>query len=71
MGLGLELCVCFTVNLVYTEGDRSLEQVVQRCCGASFSGHIQNLPGDGPVQPVLCESALAEGLGYMTSTASF
>ena len=34
-------------------------QVAQRGCGFSFSGDIQNTPGQGPVQPALGDPALA------------
>ena len=33
-------------------------RLVQRRCGISFSGDIQNPPGQGPVQPALDEPAL-------------
>jgi len=40
----------------------ALRQVAQRGCGVSFSGDVQNLPGQGPVQLALGEPALAGGL---------
>ena len=46
-------------ELLYFEGDRALEPVVQRSCGFPFCGGIQNLPGQGPVQPALCDLGLA------------
>ena len=49
-------------ELLHSEGDGALEQVAQRCCGFSFSGDIQDLPGQGPVQPAVGDPALAGGL---------
>ena len=49
-------------EFLHSEGDGALEQVAQRGCGVSFSGDIQDPPGQGPVQPALADSALAGGL---------
>jgi len=46
-------------ELLCFEGDGALEQAAQGGCGVSFSGHIKNLPGQGPVQPALGDPALA------------
>jgi len=53
------------------EGDGALEQVAQRCCGVSFSGDIQNPPGQGPVQPVLGYPASAWDSDQMVSRGPF
>ena len=45
-----------------SEGDGALEQVAQRSCGFSFSGDIQYLPGQGPVQPAVGDPVSAGGL---------
>ena len=42
--------------------DGALEQAAQGGCGVSSSGDIQDLPGQGPVQPALVDPASAGGL---------
>ena len=49
-------------RLLPSEVDRALEQAAQGGCGVSFSGDIQDPPGQGPVQPTVGDSASAEGL---------
>ena len=46
-------------ELLPSEGDGALEQFVQGGCGVSFSGDIQDLPGQGLVQPAVGDPALA------------
>jgi len=50
-------------ELLPSEGDRALEQAAQGGCGVSFSGVTQDAPGQGPVQPALCDPASAGGVG--------
>jgi len=47
---------------LHSEGDGALEQAAQGGCGVSFSGDIEDLPGQGPVQPTVDDPALAGGL---------
>ena len=49
-------------ELLPSEDDRALEQAAQGGCGVSFSGDIQDPPGQGPVQPTVGEPASIEGL---------
>ena len=44
-------------ELLHSEGDGALGG-----CGVSFSGDIQDLPGQGPVQPAVGDPASAGGL---------
>ena len=46
-------------ELLPSEGDGALEQAAQGDCGVSFSGDIQDLPGQGPVQPTVDDPASA------------
>ena len=49
-------------ELLPSEGDGALEQAAQGGCGVSFSGDIQDPPGQGPVQPAVSDPASAGGL---------
>jgi len=53
----------FVLGFVYSRGDGTQEQVAQRGCGASTSGHTQNLTGHGPEQPAVVEPALSREAG--------
>jgi len=50
----------------HSEGDGALEQAAQRGCGVSFSGDIQDPPGQGPVQPIVGDPASVGGLDWVT-----
>ena len=49
-------------ELLPSEGDGALEQDAQGGCGVSFSGDIQDPPGQGPVQPAVGDPTSARGL---------
>jgi len=57
--------------LLPSEGEGALEQAAQGGCGVSFSGDIQDPPGQGPVQPAVGDPASAGGLDYMTHRGPF
>ena len=49
-------------ELLPSEGDGALEQAAQGGCGFSFSGDIQDPPGQGPVVPAVGDPGFARGL---------
>jgi len=49
-------------ELLHSESDRALEQAAQGGCGVSFSGDIQDPPGQCPVHPAVGYPAFAGGL---------
>ena len=49
-------------ELLPSEGDGALAQAAQGGCGVSLSGDIQDLPGQGPLQPTVGYPTLAGGL---------
>jgi len=49
-------------ELLPSEGDGALAQAALGGCGFSFSGDIQDPPGQGPVQPAVGDPASAGGL---------
>ena len=60
-----------TEELLPSEGDGVLEQPAQGGCGFSFSGDIQDPPGQGPAEPALGDPALAGGVDWMTHRGPF
>jgi len=58
-------------ELFHSEGDGALEQAAQGGGGVSFSGDIQESPGQGPVQPALGDPALAGGLDSLIPRGPF
>jgi len=49
-------------ELLHSEGNGALEQAAQGGCGVSFSGDVQDPPGQGPMQPTLGDPSSAGGL---------
>jgi len=49
-------------NFFPLRGDGAVEQAAQGGGGVSFSGDIQDLPGQGPLQPTVGDPASAGGL---------
>jgi len=58
-------------ELLPSEGDGALAQAAQGGCGVSFSGDIQDPPGQGPVQSALGDPASAGGLDWVTHRGPF
>jgi len=49
-------------EFLHSEGDGALAQAAKEGCGVSFSGDIQDPPGQGPLQPTVGDPASAGGL---------
>jgi len=58
-------------ELLPSEGEGALAQAAQGGCGVSFSGDIQDPPGQGPVQCALGDPASAGGLDWVTHRGPF
>jgi len=58
-------------ELLHSEGDGALAQAAQGGCGTSFSGDIQDPPGQGPVQPAIGDPALTGGLDQVIPRGPF
>lgn len=61
-----EILIRYWKNVLPWSG-QILEQFVQRGCGASIFGSVQDWTGHSPEQPVLNRPALTRALGQMTS----
>ena len=48
-------------ELLHSEGEGALEQAAQGGCGI-FSGDIEDLPGQGPLQPAVGDPDAAGGV---------
>ena len=60
--LELNMLATSRLLLLPSEGDGALEQAAQGGGGVSFSGEIQDPPGQGPLQPAVGDPASAGGL---------
>jgi len=49
-------------EFLHSEGDGALEEAAQGGSGVSFSGDIQDPPGQGPLHPTVGDPASAGGL---------
>ena len=58
-------------ELLPSEGDGALEQAAQGGCGFSFSGDIQDPPGQCPVQPAVGDPASAGRLDWVALRSPF
>jgi len=58
-------------ELLPSEGDGALAQAAQGGCGVSFSGDVQDPPGQGPLQPTVGDPASAGGLDWVTHRGPF
>jgi len=58
-------------EILPSEGDGALDQAAQGGCGVSFSGDIQDLSGQGPLQPALGDPSSARRLNLMTHRGPF
>ena len=58
-------------ELLHSEGDGALAQAAQGDCGVSFSGDIQDPPGQRPLHPTVGDPASAGGLDWVTHRGPF
>jgi len=61
-GMGTDWWCGNEEELLLSEGDGALEQAAQGGCRVSFSGDIQDPPGQGPLQPAVGDHDSAGGL---------
>lgn len=63
MVIGLDFFVVVLGFFFTVRGSQTLAEVVQRSCGISILGDIQNMMRRSPGQPAVADAALSKGVG--------